>query len=184
MGAWNGWYHVNGNTYGTWLPGDPRGWRSRHHREHVDGDYKAPPPPGTYDALHAANKNGMPSGAVFLSAAHREIAGRAVVEMLVHQGVELLAISLDAIHYHVLARFGAVPARQAVGRAKKHAHFTLQASRPGRVWAKRSRTLPVRNRKHQVNVYEYIRRHGNKGAWVWTFQEGIYWESTMDGMGA
>ena len=50
MGAWNGWYHVNGNTYGTWLPGDERGWRSRHHKVHVNGDYKNPPPPGAHDA--------------------------------------------------------------------------------------------------------------------------------------
>ena len=32
MPAWNGWYHVTGNTYGTWLPGDPRGWRECHRK--------------------------------------------------------------------------------------------------------------------------------------------------------
>ena len=34
--AWNGWYHVTGGTYGTWLRGDGRGWRDRKHRTHVD----------------------------------------------------------------------------------------------------------------------------------------------------
>ena len=29
---WNDWYHCNGNTYGTWLRGDPRGFRERRHR--------------------------------------------------------------------------------------------------------------------------------------------------------
>ena len=38
MKAWRGWYHVTGGTYGSWLPGDPRGWRARGRREHVDGD--------------------------------------------------------------------------------------------------------------------------------------------------
>ena len=47
----NGWYHVNGNTYGTWLHGDRRGWRSRHGRDHPVGDYKTPPPAGMYDRL-------------------------------------------------------------------------------------------------------------------------------------
>jgi hypothetical protein len=42
--AWNDWYHVVVHVYGSWLRGDPRGWRARHHREHVDGDYKNPPP--------------------------------------------------------------------------------------------------------------------------------------------
>ena len=45
--AWNGWYHVTANTYGTWLRGDPRGWRERHHRKHVEGDYQTRPVPGT-----------------------------------------------------------------------------------------------------------------------------------------
>ena len=45
--AWNRWYHVTCNTYGTWLRGDPRGWRERHHRRHVEGDYKHRPAPGT-----------------------------------------------------------------------------------------------------------------------------------------
>ena len=40
MPAWNHWYHCTAHTYGTWLRGDPRGWRARHHREHVDGDYR------------------------------------------------------------------------------------------------------------------------------------------------
>src|SRR3954468_9029001 len=40
---WNNWYHCMGNTYGTWLPGDPRGFRTRLHREHVEGDYRNPP---------------------------------------------------------------------------------------------------------------------------------------------
>jgi len=39
MEPWNHWYHVNGNTYGTWLPGDPRGWRSYKHKRHVEGEY-------------------------------------------------------------------------------------------------------------------------------------------------
>jgi hypothetical protein len=33
------WYHVIISTYGGWLHGDPRGFRTRHHRAHVEGDY-------------------------------------------------------------------------------------------------------------------------------------------------
>src|SRR2546430_1609317 len=46
MRAWNGGYHCTGSTYGTWLRGDPRGWRSSKHHVHVDGDYKKRPPTG------------------------------------------------------------------------------------------------------------------------------------------
>ena len=40
------WFHVTAHTYGAWLAGDARGFRTRHHREHVEGDYKHPPPAG------------------------------------------------------------------------------------------------------------------------------------------
>ena len=63
---WNHWYHCTASTYGTWLRGDPRGWRARHHREHVEGDYRNPPPPGTYAPMLAQSKKLMKRPAVHL----------------------------------------------------------------------------------------------------------------------
>jgi hypothetical protein len=56
---WNDWYHCMGNTFGTWLPGSPKGFRTRHHREHVQGDYKNPPPNGIYEERHKHAKSLM-----------------------------------------------------------------------------------------------------------------------------
>ena len=58
---WWRWFHVILGTYGSWLPGDPRGFRTRHHRDHVDGDYKSPPPPGIYEHFHETNTATLPS---------------------------------------------------------------------------------------------------------------------------
>ena len=112
--AWNGWYHVNGNTYGTWLRGDPRGWRTRRHREHVDGDYKHPPAQGTFEAIYERSKSLMTRRAVYLNRTQRQVAGQAMVERLVALGVELLTLSQDASHYHLLARFPDDQVRQSV----------------------------------------------------------------------
>jgi hypothetical protein len=38
-------FHCNGTFEGNWLRGDERGWRSRHHREHVEGDDRLRPAP-------------------------------------------------------------------------------------------------------------------------------------------
>ena len=38
------WFHCISTTYGAWLYGDARGFRTRHHREHIVGDYRSPPP--------------------------------------------------------------------------------------------------------------------------------------------
>ena len=55
-----------GHTYGTWLPGDPKGFRTRHHREHIEGDYRNPPPKGIYEGLHECAKRSMKRDPVFL----------------------------------------------------------------------------------------------------------------------
>lgn len=102
--AWNGWYHINGNTYGTWIRGDPRGWRARHHREHVDGDYRHPPPKDAHKTERELSKSLM-SSAVRLSVPARELACKALVESLLHQRIETLAIAVDDHHFHILARF-------------------------------------------------------------------------------
>ena len=103
MTAWNDWFHVNGNTYGTWLPGDPRGWREKRHKKHVEGDYKSPPPPGQDAALLHHVRGRLTQPPVHLDVDQRRIGGQAAVGKLVHQGVEVLAFSLDAVHLHILA---------------------------------------------------------------------------------
>src|SRR6185295_14249726 len=96
--AWNDWYHVNGNTYGTWVRGDGRGWRARHHREHVDGDYKNPPPRGKYERLRAHSERLMERAGrevVRLSSKAQALACEVMVESLLVHGVELIALSVD-----------------------------------------------------------------------------------------
>ena len=33
------------------------------------------------------------------------------------------------------------------------------------------RVLPVRDRRHQVNVFHYILKHRNQGAWTWDYRQ-------------
>ncbi len=63
---------------------------------------------------------------VHLEKAQRQTAGRALVEMILHQEVELLTLSLDDVHFHLLGRFRDRDVRPKVGRAKKHAYHKLR----------------------------------------------------------
>jgi hypothetical protein len=187
--AWNGWYHLNGNTYGTWIRGDERGWRARHHREHVDGDYKHPPPPEEHAEERNASRKLM-GDAVRLSAEARRVACGVIVESLLHQKVEVIACALDDHHYHVLARFRMprpLPVdaawlvktrhqpiyayvRHVFGLAKSRSTRALSGSGlvpEGGVWSKRFKITPVSDRAHQVAVYRYILRHGTRRAATW-----------------
>jgi len=177
MGAWNGWYHVDGHTYGTWLPGDSRGWREKRHRKHVPGDYRDPPPPGFGADVLERSRREMKYPPVRFTPAQREVAGKAMVEKLARLGIEAIALSQDAVHYHILARFPDGQVRRPVGRAKKHAYFRLRERwGVGKVWQRLCNVTPIGGRAHQVNVFEYIRSHADVGAWVWTYREGLYWQ--------
>jgi hypothetical protein len=179
MAAWNGWYHVMGNTYGTWLPGDPRGWRERKHKKHVAGDYKCPPPAGSGDEVLRRSKSLLTQPPVHLTVAQRKLVGQSLVEMLVRQESEVLALSLTAVHFHLLARFRDAQVRPLAGRAKKHAYFQLRdAGFAGTLWGDGTSVVPVEDRAHQVNVFNYIVDHRAENAWVWTFREGVYWQNT------
>ncbi len=120
MPAWNGWHHCMSGTYGSWLPGDPRGFRTRDHRVHIDGDYKQPPPPGKYDAWHEHARSIMSRDAVTLSAEARHTALAVMLQALVrvHQ-IEILAISVSGQHFHMLARFGKLPPEQTPPDSQK-----------------------------------------------------------------
>ncbi len=115
-----------GHTYGSWLRGDGRGWRSRHHREHVDGDYKNPPPMGMYDELYDKSNRLMKREPVILPWELRVVAVKALVEALRHHRVEVIDAAVTARHFHVLARFTPVdrsyntPATGAAGLCAAH----------------------------------------------------------------
>jgi hypothetical protein len=167
------WFHCATPTYGAWLYGDPRGFRTRHHREHVEGDYKNPPPRGAYDREYERSRKLLKQPPVVLPREWRAVVGAALVEMLLRLEAQLLALSMSGQHCHLLAKMppGPVP-KQWLGRAKKHAHFIAdERGWTGKLWAVGGKVIPVRDRKHQLNVFHYILRHAEEGAWVWDFRE-------------
>lgn len=172
--AWNDWYHCNGNTFGTWLPGDPRGYRTRWHKYHVDGDYKNPPPPGRDEKTFQRSKRLMKDAAVSLDHRQRRIACLEMAAKLLALEVELIVLAVDDHHYHMIARFPDRRSRHWVGRAKFHSSMVLRGDKPhARLWASGCRAWPIRDRAHQLNAFNYIVAHVKRGAAVWTFRDSI-----------
>jgi hypothetical protein len=167
---WNDWSHCMGNTYGTWLPGDPRGFRTRHRRQHVEGDYKHPPPKRKYEALHTRAKGIMSREPVYLTPPQQIFVCSELVQSLVRRDIEVIVVSLNAYHFHLLARFRDHRPRHHLGVAKKESSYHLKARDAGvagPIWAVRSKCLPIRDRQHQLNVGGYIRSHRDLGAVIW-----------------
>ena len=170
MIAWDHWYHITGTTYGAWIPGDPRGFRTRHHREHIEGDYKNPPDSDWHAWRFDRAKSQMKRPAVILSPQARTLASESMAKALIHHGVKVAALAIGGQHYHILGRFVLDDPRRLVGVAKKHSAHALSKAGlvdTGGVWTVRSRALPVRDRDHAVVARAYIMRHVEQGCAVW-----------------
>ncbi|MGQ0635361.1 MAG: hypothetical protein ACT4QC_12175 [Planctomycetaceae bacterium] len=164
------WVHFVETVYGASLHGDPRGFRTRQHREHVEGDYKSPPPTGLYDKKLRRSRASLKQPAVILPPPWRQIIGAAVRDRLQDLGGFVLCLAQGGQHLHLLAKLPAGDdSRNLMGLAKKHSAFEAKARGwKGKLWGKRGKEVRVRNRAHQLNVYRYILEHAQEGAWVWS----------------
>ena len=176
MVPWENWYHSTSHLFGAWLPGDPRGWRSRDHRYHCEGDYKRPPPKGAYDELFRRSKKLMKQDPVRLEWALRSFVLQMVVERLMSRGAEVQIAALDGIHLHVLHQCHAHTPKIELGSAKQYATAQLKARgfaaglnlKIGEgIWARGSRSEPIAGSYHFSKATGYIRDHVLRGAINW-----------------
>jgi hypothetical protein len=164
------WYHCTGSLYGNWLPGDPRGWRSRNHRIHVEGDYQTPPEAGRFTHIHRRSAALLKHPPMWLALDQRETICRAWAEGIEHYALAGGAIAIGSRHWHLL--FGCCDGQPCVwiGRLKSWSLKRLQGygrCPAGKVWAAGSRAEPIRDTSHWWNAKRYIERHRKQGAAVW-----------------
>lgn len=163
------WFHLIISTYGSWLPGDPRGFRTRHHREHVEGDYKSLPPEGMHARRHHESQQRMRQDGTVISAEFRSVIGEALRDRLQLAGGDVLAVNCGGQHTHIQVQQDDGDARIPLGHAKRHATFVARdAGFVGKLWAVRGKVVRIWDRAHQKNVYRYILDHVHEGAWVWS----------------
>ncbi len=168
------WYHVVLTTYGSWLPGDPRGFRTRHHRLHVEGDYKNPPPAGKYELTHRYAQKSLKQQPVELTHFWKEMIGSYLIEAYANLNVYAACIAVGGHHIHALVKHESGIARKISGRVKLHAiNQSLRHGWSGKLWAVRSREELVEDKPHHRNSYYYILDHEQEGAWVWRNPEPL-----------
>lgn len=98
-----------------------------------------------------------------------EVAAR-LVESFRYRTIEVICLAVSTEHAHLLGRFPrAKEVKREVGHAKRHVAYHLANDRP--FWAKGCSVRLVTSRSHQVRVFEYIERHREQEAFVWTFRD-------------
>ncbi len=166
------WHHAILTTYGAWLPGDARGFRTRQHREHIEGDYKSPPPAGKYARRERRSQQLLTQDPVVVAAKMWRPIGESLQEKIARLGGWVLCLAVSGQHVHMLVKLPPQFARRWIGQAKKHTTFAMRKHGwQGKLWAVRAKVILVRSRHQQLNTYRYILRHADDGAWVGVWKE-------------
>jgi REP element-mobilizing transposase RayT len=85
-------YHIIWTTYGTWLPGDERGWMRK-------GEPAVQPPDAE---LERACRAGMREDMVLLDAAQQQVVADTIADHCRIRGWEMVALASKANHAHVV----------------------------------------------------------------------------------
>ena len=169
------WYHVIIATRGTWLPGDPRGFRNSFHRIHSSGDYKNPPPVGEHQKLNEYFKK-IAAHEVTIPFELREIVGMAMLRSLQLHDNRCLAMAVAKTHAHLLLECvnSRIEIKKLASRLKQVSSRSVNGMLPGVLWARGGDYNPAEDKNYQQKVYYYILNHGKKEkTWVWNFRDCV-----------
>jgi REP element-mobilizing transposase RayT len=150
-------YFLTWTTYGTWLPGDARGWVNRH-----PGDGEIIEPPKA--ALESHARGLMKESAAFLDAGMRSAVDGAIRRVCVEEGwgVERLAVRSNHVHIVVTAP-DATPGK-VMGVLKVGGTRALNALAGGRTrrrwWTKDGSKRILDSEESLRSAVRYVMNHG------------------------
>ena len=143
-------YMVTWTTYGSWLPGDERGYVEN--GQILPGDTQ----------ILKRNMNRQKCPTVRLNAQEKEIVQRVILAEAEKIGHEIQALVVCANHVHLLALPHSVSIEDTVARYKSLTTRTLwQCGRKGRIWTKGYDKRFCFTEEEIVRRKQYIENHKN-----------------------
>jgi REP element-mobilizing transposase RayT len=153
-------YFLTWTTYGTWLPGDSRGWIDRHRRH---GEIVELPNPDR----ETAARQSMKQAAVILNARLRETVRQALMETAAHFGWSVHALEVRSNHVHVVVTARDRTAGDVMRIFKAYASRALNQSRSNRDGQWWTRLGSKRNLFTDEDVFSAVRYVRNQDmAWM------------------
>jgi len=116
-------YLLTWTTYGTWLPGDARGWVD-HHRRH--GEVVE----GPDESREARARQRLTESAVILDATLRRAVAKAIRATCAHQGWIVHALEVRSNHVHAVVAAGGAAPGEVMRVLKCYASRALNALQP------------------------------------------------------
>ena len=98
-------FFITFRCFGTWLPGDGRGWTDRHDRTSESAIRSEHP------GLHIEAQSAMLQEPFFLGSPHRETVRQAILDVCVHRRWALQALNVRTNHVHLVVCAESTPER-------------------------------------------------------------------------
>ena len=141
-------YMVTWTTYGTWLPGDKRGYVRQ--GKIMPGDPK----------ILKASQSLQKAATVTLDSEQKAIIRRAILQEAQKIGHTIEALAVCTNHIHLVAYPCEKPIESIVSRYKNVAMFALQKDGPvRRIWTRGFDKRFCFNEKSMKQRIEYVKRH-------------------------
>ena len=141
-------YHLIWTTYGTWLPGDARGWVE---------EGKPGVQPGNPHRERLARSH-MNHGPTYLTEAHRAVVEATVRDHCAVRGWTLHAVHARSNHVHVVVTAG-LAADRALAQLKAWCSCRLSEQTPNPPptwWTKEGTRKPIWDEAYLQNAIEYV----------------------------
>jgi REP element-mobilizing transposase RayT len=163
------------HTYGTWLPGDPRGFRNRHHRIHSSGDYKHPPPEGEHEGLHRYAKRVSKDEAVLATPELRKEVCDALLETIRSFEWRAMALTVCRVHVHLVIELPTDEEAfdKAMTDLKTRSSARVRNKPAQRLWARKWKPVLIEDEQHREDEIVYVRDKQGRFNCAWTHRDGF-----------
>jgi len=162
------WMMLTWTTYGAWLPGDPRGFRTRRGRQYIPPPqrYAKPNEPAysadEFERLYEWVKQRL-DDAVRLGEEERKVVLERLMKLALDGGAVVAAVHVGQTHVHMVLFAEESDVAGLVKRLKGVTSRELgRCGMTGRVWARGYHCRRLRD-EDVVGAVRYVLRHGCSG---------------------
>lgn len=175
------WWLVTCTTFGTWLPGDPRGFQTWRGNRYI-------PPPKRYAKLgeqtyqskdyaneYEAAKDALTQEPIQFNEDQRRVVVSAIVDEAAETTVIPAIIAVGDVHVHFLGKFGSLRIRPTMGRFKAAATRRLHLGEidADRIWTRGCHMNSKGTYEEFIAAYRYVNLHEKEGCIVHIWNENI-----------
>ena len=163
------------HNYGTWLPGDPRGFRDRHGRIESHGDYKRPPPKGEHEGLHRYAKRVSNREVVLTTPELRREVCDALLATIQILDCRAIVITVCRVHVHLVVELPKDFSERdaALTKIKTKSSALVINKLASRLWARKWKTVLIEDEAHREQELIYVRDRQGPFNCTWTHRDGF-----------